>query len=137
MDNHGCKGCLTPSLCITYPPNSISFQRSFLFFLPFQLDKIKVGGDSCLPQHFQILKVSSPYYRTGDSAGEISIKRGYLKSLGFILNVFYCLLCLFYFSGAFWELTERRILFPDSSTSKIGSGIVMATSLVYAWDWSI
>src|SRR3954469_17858970 len=42
------------------PPELKIFQRSFLFFLPFQLDKIKVGGDSCYPQHF--FKVSSPYY---------------------------------------------------------------------------
>src|SRR3954468_13924431 len=49
MDNHGYKGCLHLPFCITYPPNSISFRRSFLFFLPFQLNKIKVGGDSCYP----------------------------------------------------------------------------------------
>src|SRR3954468_9624141 len=57
MDNHGYKGCLHLPFCITYPPNSISFRRSFVFFLPFQLDKIKVGGDFCYPH---ILKVSSP-----------------------------------------------------------------------------
>src|SRR4051812_49978237 len=34
------------------PPELKIFQRSFLFFLPFQLDKIKVGGDSCYPRHF-------------------------------------------------------------------------------------
>src|SRR3954471_20366926 len=45
------------------PPKLRNFQRSFLFFLPFQLDKIKVGGDSCYPQHFD-KKVSSPYYNS-------------------------------------------------------------------------
>src|SRR3954468_17094729 len=54
MDNHGCKGCLTPSLCITYPPNSNLFKRYFPVLLAFLtcLDKIKIGGDSFLPYIF-------------------------------------------------------------------------------------
>src|SRR4051812_45861870 len=42
----------------------------------YSLDKIKVGGDSCLPRHFDYIKVSSPYYRTGDSAGDLFRLRG-------------------------------------------------------------
>src|SRR3954468_18613309 len=42
------------------PPELKIFQMSFLFFLPFQLDKIKVGGDSCYPHISN--KVSSSYY---------------------------------------------------------------------------
>ena len=44
---------LTPSLSIIYPPYSETFSKkvfSVLFPLPL-LDEIKVGGDSCLPQH--------------------------------------------------------------------------------------
>src|SRR3954466_3426766 len=118
------------------PPELRFLQRSFLFFLPFQLDKIKVGGDSCLPRHFDKKSV----HRITELAtllGIISIKRGYLKSLGFTLNVFYCLLCLFYFSRAFWELTDGRILFPDSRTLKIRSGIVIRTSFTYVGDESV
>src|SRR4051812_24537415 len=59
MDNHGCKGCLTPSLCITYPRTQ-NISKVFPVLLPFQLDKIKVGGDSCYPHISN--KVSSPYY---------------------------------------------------------------------------
>ena len=44
---------LTPSLSIIYPPYSKSRKRIFfLYFFPFRLDEIKVGGDSCLPRHF-------------------------------------------------------------------------------------
>src|SRR3954470_24910451 len=59
MENHGCKGCLTPSLCINYPPKLDFFKKVFFcFFLPFRicLDKIKVGGDSCLTATFRLLK---------------------------------------------------------------------------------
>src|SRR4051812_45421418 len=47
------KRVLAPSLFITYPPSPFSFKKGlFLYFLPFlTLDKIKVGGDSCSPQH--------------------------------------------------------------------------------------
>src|SRR3954464_8592877 len=111
MANHGCKGCFTPSLCINYPPNLDFFKKVlFCFFLPFRicLDKIKVGGDSCLTARFSNIKVSSPYYRTGDSAGEISIKRGYLKSLGFTLKCFllFALFVLF-FRGVLGKLKDE------------------------------
>ena len=44
---------LIPSLSIIYPPYSKSRKMNFSMLLfPFQLDKIKVGGDSCLPQNF-------------------------------------------------------------------------------------
>src|SRR3954465_5146729 len=60
------KRVLTPSLFITYPPSPFLFKRGlFLYFLPFlTLDKIKVGGDSCSPQHCCILKIKvcSPSY---------------------------------------------------------------------------
>src|SRR3954465_15957187 len=59
MENHGCKGCLTPSLCINYPPNLDFFKKVFFcLFLPFRicLDKIKVGGDSCLTATFRSIK---------------------------------------------------------------------------------
>src|SRR3954466_2156808 len=51
MENHGCKGCLTPSLCINYPPNLSFYLKGFScsFSLSDNLDKIKVGGDSCYP----------------------------------------------------------------------------------------
>src|SRR4051812_12846203 len=74
------------------PPELKIFQRSFLFFFPFQLDKIKVGGNSCLPQHFN--KISSPYYRTGDSAGMLSNKRGVTFEFRITLIVV-CFLALF------------------------------------------
>src|SRR3954466_1645269 len=99
MENHGCKGCLTPSLCINYPPN-LDFLKGFFsvsFCLSeYCLDKIKVGGYSCLP-YISIIKKSVHRITELATLPGISIKRGYLKSLGFILNVFYCLLCLFYF----------------------------------------
>src|SRR3954471_24412032 len=67
------------------PPEPVFFQKGlFLYFLPFlTLDKIKVGGDSCSPQHCCILKikVSSPSYRTGDSAGDIFLRGVYLRAL--------------------------------------------------------
>src|SRR3954471_18306068 len=49
------------------PPEPVFFQKGlFLYFLPFlTLDKIKVGGDSCSPQHSckTKIKVSSPSYK--------------------------------------------------------------------------
>ena len=47
---------LTPSLAITYPLYSKNnIERLFRFFSPIPLlDKRKVGGDSCLPQHLWI-----------------------------------------------------------------------------------
>ena len=70
---------LIPSLFITYPPYSENLEKGlFLFFLTFPLlDKRKVGGDSCLPQHLQRQmqnqykqSVLPPYHRTEDSVGE-------------------------------------------------------------------
>ena len=44
---------LTPSLSIIYLPYSEYLEKGFfLYFFPFRLYEIKVGGDSCLPQHF-------------------------------------------------------------------------------------
>src|SRR3954465_11968843 len=57
---------LSPAPVITYPPSPFLLKRVFFCtFYPFlTLDKIKVGGDSCSPQHCCILKikVSSPSY---------------------------------------------------------------------------
>ena len=46
---------LTPSLSIIYPPNprNISKKEFFCAFFLSLLDKIKVGGDSCLLRHFE------------------------------------------------------------------------------------
>ena len=43
---------LTPSLSIIYPRTQNLEKGFFLYFFPFRLDEIKVGGDSCLPRHF-------------------------------------------------------------------------------------
>ena len=45
---------LIPSLSIIYPPYSETSRKKdfFLYFFPFRLDEIKVGGDSCLSRHF-------------------------------------------------------------------------------------
>ena len=44
---------IIPSLSIIYPPYSEYLENGFfLYFFPFLLDEIKVGGDSCLPRHF-------------------------------------------------------------------------------------
>src|SRR3954467_3621590 len=98
------KRVLAPSLFITYPPSPFSFKKGlFLYFLPFlTLDKIKVGGDSCSPQHCcEIkIKVSSPSYRTGDSAGDI-FKEGFTLGLR-SLNV--CLFVLLFMVA--WEINE-------------------------------
>src|SRR3954466_3024768 len=78
------------------PPELRFLQRSFLFFLPFQLDKIKVGGDSCYPQHFDKKSV----HRITELAtllGMLSIKRG--VTLEFRIH-FNCLICLLYISKA-------------------------------------
>ena len=65
------------------PPNprNISKKEFFCAFFLSLLDKIKVGGDSCLPRHFANTKcktqtsikqsVLPPYHRTGDSAGDL------------------------------------------------------------------
>src|SRR3954470_20178171 len=94
------KRVLIPSLFITYPPSPFSFKKGlFLYFLPFlTLDKIKVGGDSCSPQHCCVLKikVSSPSYRTGDSAGESL--RGVTLELSSYLYLLVCFVC-FTFKG--------------------------------------
>src|SRR4051812_37259317 len=101
MENHGCKGCLTPSLCINYPPNSDFIKGFFLFLFAFliNLDKIKVGGDSCLTATFRSLKSQFTVLQNWRLCwGFISIKRGYLKSLGFILKCFllFALFVLFF-----------------------------------------
>ena len=46
---------LTPSLSIIYPPYlETSRKKVFSILFPFPLlEEIKVGGDSCLPQHLQ------------------------------------------------------------------------------------
>ena len=71
------------------PPEPKIFSKKVfpvLLYLSLILDKIKVGGDSCLPQHcFAKSKLKSSQflhrgYRTGDSAGDFKInflnKRG-------------------------------------------------------------
>ena len=63
------------------PVLKISKKEFFCAFFSFQLDQIKVGGDSYLPRHFantnakctpalKIVPVLPLYHRTGDSAGE-------------------------------------------------------------------
>src|SRR4051812_3088722 len=100
MENHGCKGCLTPSLCIITPRTCFLLKRFFLFLLAFLtcLDKIKVGGDSCLTATFFDYKKS--VHRITELAtllGMLSIKRG--VTLEFRIH-FNCLICLLYISKA-------------------------------------
>ena len=93
---------LIPSVSIIYPPYSEYLEKGiFLCFLPFQLDKIKVSGDSCLTRHFAntkakrkpaFLKKQSqfwpPHHRTGDSAGDL-ISGVYLRiSSSYLLLLF-------------------------------------------------
>src|SRR4051812_22280615 len=87
------KRVLTPSLFITYPPSPFLKKGLFLYFLPFlTLDKIKVGGDSCFTAtllHLIKIKVSSPSYRTGDSAGD-TFKEGFTLGLRSLICLFDC-----------------------------------------------
>src|SRR3954467_14509343 len=89
------KRVLAPSLFITYPPSPFSFSKGlFLYFLPFlTLDKIKVGGDSCSPQHCLRNKNKSQFTELQNWRlcwGKI--KRGVTLELSSYL---YCLFVLF------------------------------------------
>src|SRR4051812_17644810 len=94
------KRVLAPSLFITYPPSPFYFKGLFLYFLPFlTLDKIKVGGDSCLPQHCCIYKNKSQFTVLQNWRlcwGRI--KRGVTLELSSYLYLLVCFVC-FTFKG--------------------------------------
>ena len=60
------------------PPTQNLEKGFFLYFFPFRLDEIKVGGNSCLLRHFANTKrkiqtsikqsVLPPYHMTNDSS---------------------------------------------------------------------
>ena len=71
----------------TLPPvlRNISKKEFFCAFFLSLLDKIKFGGDSCLPRHFAKINAnqhsknsqfSPPYHRTSDSAGLLLFNTG-------------------------------------------------------------
>src|SRR3954471_9183901 len=98
MENHGCKGCLTPSLCINYPPNLDFFKKVFsvsFCLSEYCLDKIKVGGDSCLPQHFDYKKSVHRITELATLLGMLSNKRGVTLEFRITL-IIVCLLALFF-----------------------------------------
>ena len=77
---------LTPSLSINLPPEPRTNlnKEFFCTFVLSMLEKIKDGGDSCLPRHFakpakkQSVLISTDH-RTGDSTGEL-ISGVYLRN---------------------------------------------------------
>src|ERR1043165_4427236 len=97
-------------------PYSESNEGLFLYFLPsLNWIKIKAGGDSCYPHicDTKTYKVSSPCYRTGDSAGERdTLKRECLKDF---LDHLYCFLfdLLALLLRVAWVLYLWGILHPD------------------------
>ena len=91
------KRVLTPSLFITYPPNSKSIKGIFYsFHLSLILDKRKINGDSSYPHILDKTKKSvlPPYYKTGDSVREYLKKRGYLRVISLYMFSLFALFAL-------------------------------------------
>src|SRR3954468_24711684 len=85
---------LPPELRFLKRFSSVSFCLSV-----YCLDKIKVGGDSCLTATFRSIKSQFTVLQNWRLCwGFISIMRGYLKGLGFILKCFllFALFVLFF-----------------------------------------
>ena len=136
MEYHGCRGCLTPSLCITNPRTRRLFKRDFIviYSLPL-LDKIKDGGDSCFICIFKrTVLINSTGLRenraatAGDSAGEHNFfLSGLCLSLFACLCVYACLLlliCFVCYFGFSWGLLFYKSYTRIWGTHEIGWMII-------------
>ena len=110
MEYHGCRGCLTPSLCITNPRTRNSLRDFIVIYSLPLLDKIKDGGDSCFICIFKrTVLINSTGLRenraatAGDSAGESFPKR--VVPTLVCLCVYACLLLLTCLCVTFWGVS--------------------------------
>ena len=106
---------LIPSVSIEMVLRNISKKEFFCAFFLSLLDKIKVGGESCLPRHFANTNAKRkpaipkkgnksrflpPYHRTGDSAGDM-ISGVYLR-----ISSSYCFILFDLIALSLWVLYQ-------------------------------